>query len=202
VIRHLTGAATALVLLCGLRGSLSAQVKPVKPVKPRREQVQVPVPAEGRAPARAGRAGVPADQPLRQQVQQAFRNRVREVLNLDQPKMRQLNQTEQRFNRERADLTRSERETRVAMKTALDDTTNRDPHKIDQYINQLVQIQHQRADLVESEQKELSTFLTPVQRLQYLSLKEQLDQRLREINKAAAAERRGGPPPEPPVPER
>jgi len=199
VIRHLTGAATTLLLLCGLCGSLSAQVKPVKP---RRGQVQVPVPADGRAPGRAGRAGTPADQPLRQQVQQAFRNRVREVLNLDPQKMRQLNQTEQRFNRERSDLLKNERQTRVAMKAALDDTTNRDPHKVDQYLNQLVQIQHQRADLVESEQKELSTFLTPVQRVQYLSLKEQLNQRLQEINKAAAAERRGGPPPEPPVPDR
>ena len=204
MIRHLTGAATALVLLSG---SLSAQAKPAKP---RRGQVQVPVPAGGRAqapapapaPGRAGRAASPDVQPLRQQVQQAFRNRVREVLNLDPQKMRQLNQTEQRFNRERGDLLKNERQTRVAMKAALDDTTNRDPHKVDEYLNQLVQIQHQRADLVDAEQKELSTFLTPVQRVQYLSLKEQLNQRLQEINKAAAAERRGGPPPEPPVPDR
>ena len=195
MIRHVTGAVAALVLL---GGSLSAQVKP------RRGRVEVPAPRGERAPApapeRGGRAAAPGEQPLRQQVQQAFRNRVREVLNLDQPKMRQLNQTEQRFNRERADLLISERQTRFAMKAALDDTTNRDPHKIDQYISQLVQIQHQRADLVEAEQKELSTFLTPVQRLQYLSLKEQLNERLKEINKAQAAERRGGPPPQPPVP--
>jgi hypothetical protein len=38
--------------------------------------------------------------------------------------------------------------------------------------------------------------------LQYLSLKERLNQRLQEINKANAAERRGEPPPEPPPPER
>jgi hypothetical protein len=165
-------------------------------------QVQAPVRPGGRLASPAKSEQATGDQPLRQQVNLAFRNRIREVLNLDQPKMRQLNQTEQRFNRERSDLTKSEKQTRLAMAAALDDTASRDPNKIDQYINQLVQIQRKRADLLESEQKELSTFLTPMQRLQYLSLKEQLSQRLQEISRAAAAERRGAPPPEPPPPAR
>ena len=196
--RRLAGAATALMLL---GGTLSAQGDTSR--RALRAQGQLPTrpgaPVGGRAAL--GRAAAQDELPLRQQVQQAFRNRVREVLNLDQPTMRRLNQTEQRFNRERAALTQNEKQTRLALAASMDDSANVDPTKIDQYINQLVQAQRKRADILEAEQKELSTFLTPRQRLQYLSLKERLNQRLQELNKGAAAERRGEPPPEPP-PER
>jgi hypothetical protein len=194
VTRQLAGAATALMLL---GGTLSAQGDSAR--RALRAQGQLPVRPGARAGGRAalGGAAAPGELPLRQQVQQAFRNRVRQVLNLDQPQMRRLNQTEQRFNRERAALTQSEKQTRLSLAATMDDTAHLDPAKIDQYINQLVQAQRKRADLLEAEQKELSTFLTPLQRLQYLSLKERLNQRLQEINK------RGEPPPtEPPPPER
>ena len=196
--RQVAGAATALMLL---GGALSAQGDTSR--RALRAQEQLPVRPGARAAGREapGRAAAPGELPLRQQVQQAFRNRVREVLNLDQPQMRRLNQTEQRFNRERAELTQSEKQTRLAMAAAMDDTASHDPAKIDQYINQLVQAQRKRADLLEAEQNELKTFLTPLQRLQYLSLKERLNQRLQEINKAAAAERRGEPPPTEPPPQ-
>jgi Spy/CpxP family protein refolding chaperone len=133
-------------------------------------------------------------------VQQAFRNRVRQLLNLDQPKMRRLNQTEQGFNRQRTELNQSERQTRLALAAAMQDSAGPDQGKIDQYINQLVQAQRKRADLLEAEQKELSSFLTPLQRAQYLSLKERMNKRLQELNQAAGGGRRGAAPPTEPPP--
>src|SRR5581483_3447622 len=151
---------------------------------------------------RAGRGGLldTATASPQQLVQRAFQNRVRRQLNLDQPKMRQLNQTEARFNRERHELNQSERQTRLALRAAMEDTTARDQAKIDQYMNQLIQATRKRADLVEAEYKELSTFLTPMQRAQYLALREQLQKRLKEVNARGAGRGGATTPPGPPPP--
>ena len=146
----------------------------------------------------AGRAEDQANLPVRQKVRQAFLARVRQELNLDQPKMRRLNQTEQSFNRQRNELNQSERQTRQSLAAAMQDSTP-DQGKIDGYINQLIQVQRKRADLLEAEQKELSSFLTPMQRAQYLSLNQQMQARMRAVTQAGRGP--AGPPPEPP-PER
>jgi hypothetical protein len=138
-----------------------------------------------------------ANLPLRQQVRQAFQARIRQELNLDQPKMRRLNQTDQSFQRQRNELGQSERQTRQALATAMQDSTP-DQGKIDGYINQLIQVQRKRADLLEAEQKELSSFLTPMQRAQYLSLNQQLQARMRGLNQPGRGTPPPGPPPEPP----
>jgi hypothetical protein len=194
VTRQFAVAATALVLLSG---SLAAQ----------RDSVRRAARGQILPGGKAGRLNNPprgsADQanlPLRQQVRQAFQARVRNELNLDQPKMRRLNQTEQSFTKQRNELGKSERETRQALATAMQDSTP-DQGKIDGYINQLVQAQRKRADLLEAEQKELSSFLTPMQRAQYLALNQQLAARMRQFNQAGRGTPPAGPPPEPP-PER
>jgi hypothetical protein len=156
----------------------------------------------GKAGARLdrGRAAAKgeANLPVRQQVRQAFLARVRDELKLDPPKMRHLNQTEQSFTRQRNELNLSERQTRQALAAAMQDSTP-DQGKIDGYINQLIQAQRKRADLVEAEQKELSSFLTPMQRAQYLALNQQLQARMRQFNQAGRGVPPDGPPPEPPA---
>ncbi len=162
--RQLAVAATALMLLSG---TLPAQRDSAR--RAARGQILPGGKPKARLNALGRGAAQPQDQanlPVRQQVQQAFRARIRKELNLDQPKMRRLNLTEQSFTRQRNELNRSERETRQGLAAAMQDSTP-DQGKIDQYLNQLVQAAHKRADLVEAEQKELSSFLTPMQRAQY-----------------------------------
>ena len=192
--RQIAVAATALMLLSG---TVHAQRDSVR--RAARGQI-IPGGKAGRLnnPARGGGRADQANQPLRQQVRQAFQARVRQELNLDQPKMRRLNQTEQSFTRQRSEIGQSERQTRQALAAAMQDSTP-DQGKIDGYINQLIQVQRKRADLLEAEQKELSSFLTPMQRAQYLSLNQQLQARMRQFAGRGAAP--AGPPPEPP-PER
>jgi hypothetical protein len=195
VTRRFAVAATALVLLSG---TLSAQGDSLR--RAARSQI---LPG-GKPGARLNPGGVAAkDQanlPVRQQVRQAFQARIRDELNLDQPKMRRLNQTEQSFNRQRSEVGQSERQTRLALAAAMQDSTP-DQGKIDGLINQLIQAQRKRADLLEAEQKELSSFLTPMQRAQYLSLTQQLQARMRELTQAGRGVPPGAPPPQPP-PER
>lgn len=195
--RQIAVAAMALMLLSG---TVHAQRDSVR--RAARGQILPGGKQVGRLnPGRAaGRAENQANQPLRQQVKQAFQARVRQELNLDQPKMRRLNQTEQNFTRQRSEIGQNERQTRQALATAMQDSTP-DQGKIDGYINQLIQVQRKRADLLEAEQKELSSFLTPMQRAQYLSLNQQLQARMRQLNQASRGAPTAGPPPEPP-PER
>jgi hypothetical protein len=51
--------------------------------------------------------------------------------------------------------------------------------------------------LLEAEQKELSTFLSPLQRAQYFSLKERLTKKLLEVQRDSTVGRGGAAPPIP-----
>ena len=50
-------------------------------------------------------------------------------------------------------------------------------------IDRAIALQRQRLDLVAQEQRELSSFLTPVQRARYLDLQERLRRRVEELRR-------------------
>ncbi|MEO7084214.1 MAG: hypothetical protein ABI442_10600 [Gemmatimonadaceae bacterium] len=133
-------------------------------------------------------------------LRQTMNRRYRVALGLNNDQMRTLNQTEGRYERQRGELLKSERDARQGIRAAMGDSVaSKDQTKIAGYLDQLTQAQRSRADLLEAEQKELSTFLNPLQRAQYLGLKEQLDRRivqLRQQNLAAPAVKPDSIPPE------
>jgi Spy/CpxP family protein refolding chaperone len=134
---------------------------------------------ENRGPGRAigGREAA-----LAGKVRQAFRGVVRRELNLNDDQAKQLETVDGRFQRQRDDISRDERAARIELAGMLRDTTHTpDATKVDQYLDRLVQAQHRRADLLESEQKALSEFLDPVQRAKYLALREQLQRRVQQM---------------------
>ena len=154
-----------------------------------------------RADARAGRAGQPAANPKQQalakQVRQAFRGVVRKQLALNDEQVKKLNEVDDRFQLQRNEVNRDERQALLALKGALEDTSgNPDQAKVDEYMSRLVKAQHRRADILESEQKDLSGFLTPVQRAKYFALRDQLNRRIAQLRQqdSTAAGRAGRPP--------
>ena len=143
-------------------------------------------------PVRGGAAnaqGQPMDPAERQAairlVRQAMNRAYRTRLKLDNEQMQTLTRTDMRYERQRQDLLRSERDTRQGLRAAMADSTP-DQTRIAGFIDQLAQAQHKRADLLDAEQKELSTFLTPLQRAQYLGLKEQVDRRILQLRQQNA----------------
>jgi hypothetical protein len=132
---------------------------------------------QGRAPGLGGR-----EVALAGKVREAFRGVVRRELNLNDAQLKQLDSVDARFQRQRDDIGRDERSARIALAAMLRDTTRApDANKVDGYLDRLVQAQHERADLLESEQKALSVFLDPVQRAKYLALREQLTRRVQQM---------------------
>lgn len=145
------------------------------------------------------RGGTPTErQALQRRVRQAFAGVVRRQLNLDAAKMQQLQRVDQKYEQQRREVLRSEREARFNLKAAMQDSAGHpDQDKIAQYMDQLVHGQRQRADLLEGEQKELAAFLSPLQRAQYFALKERVARKLMELQPDSVAGRRGGLPPAP-----
>ncbi len=139
---------------------------------------------------------------LQRQVRQAWIGNVRRQLNLNDVQMRTLNQVNTKYERQRGDIQRDERQARLGLKAAMEDTAAGDQNaRIEQQMNVLVGAQRRRADLFEAEQKELAGFLTPLQRARYSVLQERLAQRLQQLRQNQQEAPAGPPPPEIP-PER
>jgi hypothetical protein len=139
---------------------------------------------------------------LQRQVRQAWIGNVRRQLNLNNEQMRTLNQVNAKYERQRGDIQRDERQARLGLKAAMEDTAATDQNaRIEQQMNALVGAQRRRADLFENEQKELAGFLTPLQRARYSVMQERLQQRLQQLRQNQRDAPAGPPPPENP-PER
>lgn len=173
-------------------------------IPPRRPAARAALKAERQAERRDSAQPPNERVALQRRVRQAWMVAVRKQLNLNDEQMRTLNQVNGKFERQRADIQRDERQARLDLRAAMQDTTGTDQNaRIEQQMNVLVQAQRRRADLFEAEQKELSGFLTPLQRARYAALQERLTQNLQKLrqNQPNAPVPDGPPPPENP-PER
>lgn len=151
----------------------------------------------GGPPGGGGKRGqqLPLDnRPLERRVQQAIAQAMQRQLNLDDEKVRQLQRTSAKFENERQQLLRDEREARQTLRRAIEDSTTTDQTKIEQAMARMVQVQRRRVDVLEAEQKDLATFLTPRQRAQYFSLRERIIRRVMEMEPNGRGHRGGGPP--------
>jgi len=150
--------------------------------------------------ARGGRGAMrgqpPAErQMLQRQVRQAFAKAVRRQLSLTDDQMQKLQSVDFKYERQRIALLRDERQARLGLKLAMDDSATVDQAKVDGFLSQLVKAQRTRADLLEGEQKELAGFLSPLQRAKYFSMKERLNHRMQELAQPPNGGRGGPEPP-------
>jgi len=138
----------------------------------------------------------------RQELERRFRDRsaniVRRELQLNDNQMSRLQAVNKQFGTQRAALFGEERRTRQALRAEL---MAPDPNqqKVATLLDQLMGVSRRRFDILASEQRELATFLTPVQRAKYFGLQNQLRQRLEEVQRRGG--QRGGrhfPPMRPP----
>jgi Spy/CpxP family protein refolding chaperone len=123
--------------------------------------------------------------PRRAELERRFRERmagvVQRQLNLNADQMTQLQSVDRSFDSQRMALATRERETRRAIREELMRSGSPDQAKVSQLLDQMLRVQRQRLDIVESEQRELAKFLTPVQRARYIGLQNQLRRRMQEL---------------------
>ena len=119
--------------------------------------------------------------PLARQFQQRLAEVVRRRLNLNDSQMQQLGQVNGRYERQRMQLLRQERQARQELRRQMASGAAANQSRVDTLINQTLRIQRERLDLTESEQRELSQFMTPMQRAMYFGIQDEVRRRMEEM---------------------
>lgn len=130
---------------------------------------------------------------LEQRVRQRMGQMMKTQLGLTDDQMRRLMASNRRFEAQRRDLFQQERTVRASLRDELraSDTTARQA-EIAALLDRMMVVQRQRTELIEAEQKELATFMTPLQRAKYFGMEEQIRRRVMEMRDD---DRRGPPGP-------
>jgi len=131
--------------------------------------------------------------PRRAELERRFHERTAEIvrrrLNLNADQMARLQTVNKSFESQRMSLAMRERETRRALRDELMSGANPNQGKVAGLLDQMLRLQRQRLDLVESEQRELAKFLTPVQRARYFGLQNQMRRRMQELQQRRGTRR-------------
>lgn len=155
--------------------------------------------ATAASPARAQQVGrlqqapqgaQPPGGALERQFRERFAEVVRRRLNLNDSQMQRLGQVNDRFERDRMLLLRDERRTRQALRAEVLAGDSADQTKVAGLLDELLKLQRRRLDLTESEQKELSAFMSPTQRAKYFGIQDELRQRLENLRQQRQQQRR------------
>jgi Spy/CpxP family protein refolding chaperone len=132
--------------------------------------------------------------PRRQMLEQRLRERTGEVVNrrlgLSDAQMRQLQAANQQFDPRRTQLVTREREVRRSLRSELLLGDKANQNKIGQLLDETLNLERQRLDLIQSEQRELAKFLTPVQRAKLFGLQNEMRRRTQEL-RAPKGQRKG-----------
>jgi len=133
----------------------------------------------------------------RAQLEQQLRERTGEVvkrrLGLTDEQMTKLQSTNRDFEQQRMDLMMRERETRQALRAQMMSGDSANQSKVGQLLDQSIQLQRQRLDLLQNEQRELGRFLTPVQRARYFGIQNELRKRAQAVRAGQMPGRRMAP---------
>lgn len=132
-----------------------------------------------------GQPGTPRDRAaLERRFRERYEQVVRERLALTDAQLAQLVEVNRRLDGRRRELFTEERTVRREMRQALqapDGQANQD--RVAELMDRAIRVQRSRLDLLETEQRELSAFLTPTQRAKYMGMQEQLRRRADEMRR-------------------
>jgi Spy/CpxP family protein refolding chaperone len=122
----------------------------------------------------------------RAQLEQRFREQaaklIQQRLALTDKQVGQLQQSNQRFAPQLTQLASQERETRRQLREEMQSASPNQSHVSD-LLDASLRFQKQRISIIEAEQKDLASFLTPVQRARYLALQAQFRNRAQELSR-------------------
>jgi protein CpxP len=118
---------------------------------------------------------------LERRVRVRMSQLLRTQLGLSDDQMRKLQAANGRFEVRRRELFQQERNVRGELREAMRTGDTTDNAAISSLLDRMIAVQRQRVELMESEQRELATFLTPLQRAKYFGMEEQIRRRVMEM---------------------
>jgi hypothetical protein len=134
--------------------------------------------------------GRPNRADLEQQVQQRIAQVTKQQLGLNDSQMAKLQETNRKFDEKRRLVVDQERDVRMSLRDEMLRPDSARQGQIAALLDRVIKTQRQRVDIQEQEQKELSGFLTPLQRAKYFALEQQVRQRVNQMRQAQSG--RGG----------
>lgn len=152
-------------------------------------------------PASVATAQAPPAQPSaeRDSLERRVRVRMSQILKtqlgLSDDQMRKLQAANGRFEVRRRELFQQERNVRSELREAMRTGDTTDNAAISSLLDRMIAVQRQRVELMESEQRELATFLTPMQRARYFGMEEQIRRRMMEMRDDRSGQQQGRPRP-------
>lgn len=129
---------------------------------------------------------------LEARVRQRMAEVVRRQLGLNNDQMRKLGETNRRFEVQRRELLTRERDVRMDLRDEMESGDTTRQVQVARLLDQMLVVQRQRTDQLEAEQKELATFLTPIQRAKYFAMEEQIRRRVMEMREQGMRAPPGG----------
>jgi Spy/CpxP family protein refolding chaperone len=130
---------------------------------------------------------------LEQRLRQRIATVVKKRLQLTDEQFGKLVNTNRVYEQQRQELLQQERATRLGLRAEILAGEHADQAHVAKLVDRLVSLQRQRLDLLAREQEDLSHFLTPVQRAQYMAIEEQVRRRVEQLRRnAPAARKRNG----------
>ena len=131
---------------------------------------------------------------LEQRVQQRLAQMMKQQLGLTDAQMKKVQETNRKFEGKRRILMDQERDVRMSLRDEMARPDSARQGQVGALLERVTKVQHQRLDLLEEEQKELGTFLTPMQRAQYMGMEERVRQRMQEMRQQQLRGGRMNPP--------
>jgi protein CpxP len=128
-------------------------------------------------------------------LEQQFRERTarltQERLGLTDAQLRRLEQTNARFAPQLRQLVTQERDIRRQLRQEMMAGNSANQQHVGELLDASIRLQKQRIAIVESEQKDLAGFLTPVQRARYIALQAQFRKRAEELSRQGGRPNQG-----------
>lgn len=138
-------------------------------------------------PASTDGRGMRPDDPRRAELEKLFQKRVeamvRQRLQLTDDQAIKLREVAGRAEGERRLLRRDEMVARKAMRDELLAGDNANVARVSELLDQMPKLERRRLELLEQEQRELSRFLTPLQRARYFALQDELRRGMQELQR-------------------
>jgi Spy/CpxP family protein refolding chaperone len=132
---------------------------------------------------------------LENRLRQRMATMLRNQLGMNDEQIRRFQATNRRFEAQRVGLFNQEREVRGELRQLIEGGDTTQYQRIGTLLDRTIQLQRQRIDLQEAEQKELATFLNPSQRARLYGIEEQLRRRMDSLREGPPGGGRMEPPP-------
>jgi hypothetical protein len=132
---------------------------------------------------------------LEARVRQRMALMLRNQLGMNDEQIRRFQATNRRFEAQRVAMFNQEREVRGELRELIEGGDTTQHQRIGTLLDRTIQLQRQRIDSHEAEQKELATFLNPVQRARLYGIEEQLRRRMEGLREGPPPGGRMEPPP-------